>query len=49
MSPREVDESTLWEFACTVEGYRKANSTEEEAPPTMGDDDLAKLGIEGFS
>lgn len=46
MSPREVDESTLFEFACAVDGYVKANSVEK--PKEMDDDRLAALGIEGF-
>lgn len=48
MSPRQVDECTLWEFASCSEGYRKANQSEEDAPPPMADDALAELGIEGF-
>jgi hypothetical protein len=39
---------TLWEFACCMEGYRKAHASEEEAPPAMTDDIAADLGIEGF-
>ena len=48
MSPRDVDDSTLWEFSCAVDGYVKANSPDEKAPP-MGEDRLAELGIEGFN
>lgn len=48
-TPRDVDDMTLWEFACCSDGFRKANQTEESAPPPMADDDLAGLGIEGFS
>lgn len=47
MSPREVDDCTLWEFDCAVEGYVKATSPEEKAPP-MQANDLAALGVEGF-
>lgn len=47
-SPRDVDDMTLWEFACCVEGYRKANQAEEDPAPPMSDDDLVKFGIEGF-
>jgi hypothetical protein len=39
---------TTWEFACAVEGYREAHKVEEATPPPMGDDELAKYGIEGF-
>lgn len=39
---------TLWEFACAVEGYMRANSTEEQGAPAMDDKRLADLGIEGF-
>lgn len=48
-SPREIDEMTLWEFESCAEGYKKAKSTEEDAPPPMDDEDLAALGIEGFA
>lgn len=48
MTPRQVDECTLWEFACCSEGFRKANETEEQAPPAMSDDAAAELGIVGF-
>jgi hypothetical protein len=47
-SPRDIDDMTLWEFACCMEGYRKAHASEEEAPPAMTDDIAADLGIEGF-
>lgn len=46
--PRDVDDMTLWEFQCCVEGYRKVHSTEKEPAPEMDDDRLAALGIEGF-
>jgi hypothetical protein len=46
--PRDVDEMTLWEFACCADGYRKANQA-EESPPPMDDNSLAELGIEGFN
>lgn len=39
---------TVWEFACAVEGYVAANSTEDKKAPEMDDDRLAALGIEGF-
>lgn len=39
---------TVWEFACAVEGYAKANSAEETSAPAMDDKRLADLGIEGF-
>lgn len=39
---------TVWEFTACIEGYRDAHKTEEDAPPPMGDEDLAALGIEGF-
>lgn len=48
MSPRQVDECTLWEFASCSEGFRKANETEEQAPPPMSEDAAAELGIVGF-
>ncbi|TBC01421.1 hypothetical protein ELH34_37445 [Rhizobium ruizarguesonis] len=47
-SPRDIDDMTLWEFACCSEGYRKAHASEEPPPPPMGDDELADLGIVGF-
>ena len=47
-TPRDVDDMTLWEFACCTDGFRKANQTEEPAPPPMADGDLSELGIEGF-
>lgn len=47
MSPRDVDESTLFEFACAVDGYVKANSAEDKAP-AMSDDKLRELGVAGF-
>lgn len=45
--PREVDDMTLWEFQCCFEGYRKANSTEEDRPVPMSEDRMRELGIEG--
>ncbi|WP_256483542.1 hypothetical protein [Aliihoeflea sp. 40Bstr573] len=39
---------TVWEFACAVEGYARAHSTEEAGTPAMDDKRLADLGIEGF-
>jgi len=48
-TPRDVDDMTLWEFNCCVEGYRKAHAAEKEAPPEMDDERLAELGIEGFA
>lgn len=47
MSPRDVDESTLFEFACAVDGYVKANTVEK--PGAMSDDRMRELGIEGFA
>lgn len=49
MSPPEVDACTLWEYACAYDGYVKANSPQEDAPPPMSDDRLKALGIEGFA
>lgn len=46
-SPRQVDEMSLWEFGCVVEGYKRANGF-EEALPAMDDEKLAELGIVGF-
>lgn len=46
--PRDVDDMTLWEFACCADGYRQAHQTEETPPPPMDDESLAGLGIEGF-
>lgn len=46
-SPRQVDEMSLWEFGCIVEGYKRANGF-EEGPPAMDDDRLSELGIVGF-
>ncbi|MBD9569032.1 hypothetical protein [Ensifer sp. ENS08] len=48
MTPRQVDECTFWEFDCCYEGHRKANQTEEQAPPPMSDAAAADLGIVGF-
>lgn len=48
MTPREIDDCTLWEFAACSEGYRKAHQMEEQAPPPMADEQLAELGIQGF-
>ena len=39
---------TLWEFSCAIEGFKAASSAEDPAPPSMTDDQLAQLGIEGF-
>lgn len=47
-SPREVDDMTVWEFIACAEGVKESRKTEEDAPPPMGDEDLAALGIEGF-
>lgn len=47
-SPRDVDDMTLWEFQCCVDGYRQAHLIEKESAPEMDDDRLAELGIEGF-
>jgi len=35
-APEQVDRMSLWEFAAVTEGYRRANSSEEEKlpPPT---------------
>lgn len=35
-TPAQVDGMSLWEFAVCCEGFRRANSTEEEklSPPT---------------
>lgn len=35
-TPAQVDGMSLWEFSACVEGWRRANSTEEEKlpPPT---------------
>lgn len=48
MSPREVDDCTLWQFSCAVEGFRQANTPDKDQAPPMSDDQLAELGIEGF-
>ncbi|KSV79567.1 hypothetical protein N185_00110 [Sinorhizobium sp. GW3] len=48
MTPRQVDECTLWEFASCSDGFRKANETQEQAAPAMSDDTAAELGIVGF-
>jgi hypothetical protein len=47
-SPRDVDDMTLWEFACCADGFRQANESQESLPPPMDDDELAGLDIEGF-
>jgi hypothetical protein len=33
MSPREVDECTLWELAACVDAYNRANGAEEQPEP----------------
>jgi len=35
-APEQVDRMSLWEFAACLEGYRKANTSDDEplAPPT---------------
>lgn len=38
----------LWDFTAAVNGFRKAHSSEEEAPPPMSSERAKELGIEGF-
>lgn len=48
MTARDTDQHSLWEFACLIEGHKRANGIENSAP-SMDDDRLAELGIEGFN
>lgn len=48
LSPRQVDESTLWQFQAARDGWMSANSSGEPPAPVMDDEQLAELGIEGF-
>jgi hypothetical protein len=48
LSPRDVDDSTLWQFQAARDGWLAANSSAEPAAPAMDDEQLADLGIEGF-
>ena len=47
LSPRDVNDMSLWEFAVCMEGWKAAHAS-EDAAPAMTDDTAAKLGIEGF-
>lgn len=47
LSPRQIDDMTLWEFNCCVTGFAKANGAEDKAPE-YSDDILGELGIVGF-
>ncbi len=38
---------TLWELSCAMAGFRALHPVKEKAP-SMEDDRLAELGIEGF-
>lgn len=48
LSPREVDDCTLWEFGHAVDGFRKANSPADDKAPAMSETDLRDMGIVGF-
>lgn len=48
LSPRQVDDSTLWQFQAARDGWMAANSPVEGPTPTMDDEQLTDLGIEGF-
>lgn len=47
MSPRTVDQATLWELAAAIDGWAAAHGAEAK-PPAMTDEEAAALGIEGF-
>lgn len=51
LTPRQLDEMTLWEFKVAFKAWRDFNTVppEEEGPPAMSDDRLAELGIVGFA
>lgn len=38
MTPRQVDELSLWEFAAAVEGWNRAHGSEPEAPAPSADE-----------
>ena len=47
--PRDVDEMSLWQFACCSAGYRRAHSGEDaRAPEAIEAATLAAYGVEGF-
>lgn len=48
LAPRHVDDSTLWQFQAAKDGWMAANASSETPAPSMDDDQLADLGIEGF-
>jgi hypothetical protein len=50
LSPRQLDDMTMWEFSCAIADWRRfyASAGEEEAAPAMSDERLAELGIVGF-
>ncbi|MBB2973945.1 hypothetical protein [Mesorhizobium sp. RMAD-H1] len=47
LSPRDVDDCTMWEFMCALEGFREAHGEKRNARE-IPDERLAELGIEGF-
>jgi hypothetical protein len=47
LSPRDVNDMSLWEFNACLEGWKAAHAS-DDAAPAMSDDKAAQLGIEGF-
>lgn len=47
LSPRQIDDMTLWEFNCCATGFAKANGAEDKAPD-YSNEILSELGIVGF-
>lgn len=42
MTPREVDDCSLWEFAAAVQGWSKANGGESK-PASLSEDEHDEL------
>jgi len=54
LTPRQLDEYTLWEFKCARLAWTDFHTVRDEEadaerPPEMSDERLAELGIIGFA
>ena len=50
LSPSEVDRQQLWPFAAAWVAYKQVHGVREsrKSGGELGEDDLARMGIEGF-
>ena len=49
LSPSEVDAQEVWPFLAAWEAYKQVNGIKsKESSGDLEDEDLARLGIEGF-